>query len=58
LHIQEEVATLVLKAISPFKKGTKGKDVPLLLTENHAIKVYWVSGGTASCILDLGTRWR
>jgi len=30
----------------------KGKDVPLLLlTEHHAMKAYWGSGGTATIIL-------
>jgi hypothetical protein len=28
------------------------------LTENHPIKAYWGSRGTAPRILDLGTRWR
>jgi hypothetical protein len=37
----------------------KGKIVPvLLLTEHHAMKVYWGSGGIVPRILDLGTRWR
>jgi hypothetical protein len=40
-----------------FFKG-KGKVVPALLTEHPAIKAYWGSGGIASRILDLGTRWR
>jgi hypothetical protein len=30
----------------------------LLLTEPHAMKVYWGSGSTAPRILDLGTRLR
>jgi len=25
---------------------------------NHALKTHWGGGGTAPCILDLGTRWR
>jgi hypothetical protein len=29
----------------------------LCLTKHHAMKTYWGSGGTAPCILDLGTRW-
>jgi hypothetical protein len=29
-----------------------------LCFEHHAMKAYWGSGGTAPCILDLGTRWR
>jgi hypothetical protein len=41
---------------------TKVKKVKLslwfLLTEHHATKAYWGSGGIAPCILDLGTRWR
>jgi hypothetical protein len=36
-----------------------GKVVPVFfLTEHHAIKTYWGSGGIAPHILDLGTRWR
>jgi hypothetical protein len=35
---------------------SKGVSV-LFLTEHHAMKAYW-GGGTASRILDLGTRWR
>jgi hypothetical protein len=34
----------------------KGKDVPVLLTEHHDMKAYWISGGIAPRILDLGTR--
>jgi hypothetical protein len=30
----------------------------VLLTEHHAMKAYWGSGGIAARILDLGTRWR
>jgi hypothetical protein len=29
-----------------------------LLTEHHAMKAYWESGGVALRILDLDTRWR
>jgi hypothetical protein len=29
----------------------------LCLTEHHAMKAYWGSGGIAPLILDLGTRW-
>jgi hypothetical protein len=36
----------------------KGKVVPVLLTEHHAIKAYWWSGVTVPRILALGTRWR
>jgi hypothetical protein len=36
----------------------KGKFVPVLLTEHHAIKAYWGNGGISPRILDLGTRWR
>jgi hypothetical protein len=28
------------------------------LTEHHAMKTYWGTGGIAPRILDLGTRWR
>jgi hypothetical protein len=39
--------------------GKEGKAVPVLfLTEHHATKAYWGSGGIAPLILDLGTRWR
>jgi hypothetical protein len=31
---------------------------PCALTEHHAMKAYWRSGGIASRILDLGNRWR
>jgi hypothetical protein len=34
----------------------KGKVVSVL-TEHHAMKAYWGSGGIAPRILDLGTRW-
>jgi hypothetical protein len=36
----------------------KGKFVPVLLTEHHAMKAYWVSGDIAPRILDLGIRRR
>jgi hypothetical protein len=29
---------------------------PCALTEHHAMKAYWGSGGITPCILDLGTR--
>jgi hypothetical protein len=38
-------------------KGKKVK-LSLCLTKHHAMKTYWGSGGIASCILDLGTRWK
>jgi hypothetical protein len=28
------------------------------LTEHHATKAYWGSGGIDPCNLELGTRWR
>jgi hypothetical protein len=28
------------------------------LTEHHATKAYWTSGGIAPRVLDMGTRWR
>jgi hypothetical protein len=34
------------------------KIVPVLLTDHHAMKAYWGSGGIALRILDLGTKWR
>jgi hypothetical protein len=37
----------------------KGKFVPVLLvTEQHAMKAYWESGGIAHSFFDLGTRWK
>jgi hypothetical protein len=36
----------------------KGKVVPVLLNEYHAMKAYRESGGIAPYIIDLGTRWR
>jgi len=35
----------------PLKGEAKGKVVPVLLTEHHAMKTYWVSGGIAPRIL-------
>jgi hypothetical protein len=32
-----------------------GKVVPVLLTEHHAMKAYWGSGGIAPLIPDIGT---
>jgi hypothetical protein len=40
------------------KNRVKGKVVPVLLTEHHAMRTYWGSGDIAPSILDLGTRWR
>jgi hypothetical protein len=42
----------------PYEHRVKGKVVPVLLTEHHAMKAYGGSGGIAPYILDLGTRWR
>jgi hypothetical protein len=36
----------------------KGKAVPVLLTDYHAVKAYWGSGVTAPRILDFRTRER
>jgi hypothetical protein len=38
----------------------KGKIATVLffLTEHHAMKAYWGSGGIDPLILDLGIRWR
>jgi hypothetical protein len=33
------------------QKIKKGKFVPVLLTEHHAVKAYWGSGGIASLVL-------
>jgi hypothetical protein len=38
--------------------NVNGKVFPVLLSEHHAIKEYWGSGGIDPHILDLGTRWR
>jgi hypothetical protein len=43
---------------NPRDYNGKGKVVPVLLTENHAMKAYWESRGIAPRFLDLGTRWR
>jgi len=32
--------------------------VPCALIEHRAMKAYWVNGGIAPRILDLGIRWR
>jgi len=34
------------------------KVVPVLLTEHHAMKVYWGSGDIGPAFFDLGTRWK
>jgi hypothetical protein len=39
-------------------KGKKIFPILLFLTEHHAMKAYWGSGGIAPRILDIGTRWR
>jgi hypothetical protein len=31
----------------------KGKVIPVLSTDHHAMKAYWESGVIAPCILDL-----
>jgi len=36
----------------------KGKVVPVLLTQDHAMKAYWGNGVIAQHVLDLGTGWR
>jgi hypothetical protein len=40
--------------VDPVKVKVK---LSLWLTKNHAMKMYWRSGGIAPHILDLGTRW-
>jgi hypothetical protein len=38
--------------VSPIKRKVKGKIVPVLfLTEHHAMRAYWGSGGIATLIL-------
>jgi hypothetical protein len=44
--------TTALNLKQSFKQG-KIKVVPVLLTEHHAMKVYWGSGDIAPHILDL-----
>jgi hypothetical protein len=42
-----------------FNIKARGKVVPVhFLTEHHAMKAYWWSGGIAPRILELGSRWR
>jgi hypothetical protein len=45
------------KSVKSHREG-KGKAVPVLLTEHHAMKAYWGSGVIAPRILDLATRLR
>jgi len=33
-------------------------EVHVLLTQHHAMKTYWGSGGIVPLIFDHGTRWR
>jgi hypothetical protein len=42
----------------PIKVKVKVKLPLCFLTEHHAMKAYWGSGGIAPRILNLGTRWR
>jgi len=44
--------------VARIKIEGKGKIVPELLNEHHAMKAYWGSVRIAPCILDLGIRWR
>jgi hypothetical protein len=46
-----------LPALLPETEVVKIK-LPLGLTQHHAMKKYWGSGGTALRILNLGTKWR
>jgi hypothetical protein len=39
-------------------KKVKVKICPCDLTEHHAMRAYWGSGGIAPYVLDLGTGWR
>jgi hypothetical protein len=48
----------ILTELPRFPRKGKDKVVPVLLTEHHAVKAYWESGGIAPHILDLGTWWR
>jgi hypothetical protein len=51
------VIAMLLPSIFLKSKG-KGKVVPVLLTEHHAMKAYWGSGAIVPRILDLGTTWK
>jgi len=44
--------------MTEYLRRGKGKVVPVILTEHHAMKAYWQSGGIAPCIIEHGTRWR
>jgi hypothetical protein len=49
-NTRRQMATTIIW--NPRKIGRGGKVVPvLLLTEHHAMKAYWGSGGTAPAIL-------
>jgi hypothetical protein len=45
-------------SLIPSLKICKGKAVPVLLTDSHAMKAYWGSRDIVPRILNLGTRWR
>jgi hypothetical protein len=52
---------IAIEKLKRYKEPGKGKvkvKLSLCLTEHHAMKAYWGSGGIAPLILDLGTRWR
>jgi hypothetical protein len=57
--IPEVLSGVSFKNTSGIFKEGKGKvKLSLCLTKHHAIKTYRGSGGIASRIIDLGTRWR
>jgi hypothetical protein len=41
-----------------YYKGKRAKLYLWFLTEHHAMKAYWGSGGIAPRIIDIGARWR
>jgi hypothetical protein len=58
--------SICLRGLSKTTKKDNPRDIwtrlkvnlSLCLTKHHVIKTYWMSGGIAPCILDLGTRRR
>jgi hypothetical protein len=48
-------AVLIMKQSVQWEVKLK---LPLCLNKYHAMKTYWGSGNIATCILNVGTRWR
>jgi hypothetical protein len=51
-----EVQGSNLEGVSSRCRQTNVKLSLLFITEHHAIKAYWGSGGIFQCMLDIGTR--